>query len=45
MPYTLVLQYQDGYQRQIAVTMQPEDLDKPLISKLLANTYTLVLRK
>jgi hypothetical protein len=43
-PYTLLLRYADGYQRPLAVTIEPGDMDKPALSKILVNTYTLVRR-
>ena len=44
-PFTLILRYSDGYQRQLGVTLQPSDLDKPGITQLFVNTYTLVRRR
>jgi hypothetical protein len=43
-PYTLILHYSDGYQRQLGVTIQPADMDKPALSQIFVNTYTLVRR-
>jgi hypothetical protein len=43
-PYTLILRYADGYQRPLALIVDPADLDKPSLSRLLMNTYTLVRR-
>jgi hypothetical protein len=43
-PYTLILRYADGYQRPLALIVDPADLDKPSLSRLLVNTYTLVSR-
>jgi len=44
-PYTLILRYADGYQRQLGVTVQPSDMDKPALSQIFVNTYTLVRRR
>jgi hypothetical protein len=44
-PYTLILHYSDGYQRQLGITIQPSDLDKPALQQLFVNTYTLVRRR
>jgi hypothetical protein len=43
-PYTLILRYQDGYVRQLGVTIKPVDVEKPQITQLFVNTYTLVRR-
>lgn len=44
-PYTLILRYSDGYQRQLGVTIQPSDMEKPALQQLFVNTYTLVRRR
>jgi len=44
-PYTLMLRYSDGYQRDIVVTLDPADMDKPALSQIHVNTYTLVRRR
>jgi len=44
-PYTIILRYSDGYQRQIAVTIEPADMQKTTLTQLLVNTYTLVRRR
>src|SRR5713226_8276261 len=43
-PYTLILRYSDGYQRQLGVTIKPSDMDQPVLTQLFVNTYTLVRR-
>ena len=44
-PYTIILRYSDGYQRQLGVTIKPEDMEKPALTQLFVNTYTLVRRQ
>jgi hypothetical protein len=44
-PYTLILHYSDGYQRQLGVIIDPSDMDKPALSQIFVNTYTLVRRR
>jgi hypothetical protein len=44
-PYTLILRYSDGYQRQLGVIVKPDDMDKSVLSQIFVNTYTLVLRR
>jgi hypothetical protein len=44
-PYTLILRYSDGYRRQLGVTIEPADMDKPGLTKIYVNTYTLVRRR
>jgi hypothetical protein len=44
-PYTITLRYSDGYQRQLGVTVKPEDMEKPALTQLFVNTYTLVRRQ
>ena len=43
-PYTLILHYSDGYVRQLGVIIKPSDMDQPVLTQLLVNTYTLVRR-
>jgi hypothetical protein len=43
-PYTIILQYSDGYRRQLGVTIQPADMDRPVLSQIFVNTYSLVRR-
>ena len=44
-PYTITLRYSDGYQRQLGVIVKPEDMEKPALTQLFVNTYTLVRRQ
>jgi hypothetical protein len=44
-PYTIILRYSDGYQRQLGITVKPADMDKPSQSELTINTYTLARRQ
>lgn len=44
-PFTLILHYSDGYTRQMGITIQPGDMDKPSLSQIFVNTYTLVRRR
>jgi len=44
-PYTIILRYSDGYQRQLGVTIKPDDMEKPALTQLFVNTYTLVRRQ
>jgi hypothetical protein len=37
-PYTLILRYADGYQRQLPIIIEPADMEKPVLSKLIVNT-------
>jgi hypothetical protein len=42
--YTLILRYTDGYLRSLPIIIPLADMDKPIPSQLLVNTYTLVMR-
>ena len=42
--YTLTLRYSDGYVRQLPVTVEPADLDKPRLTSSSVNTYILIAR-
>ena len=44
-PYTIILRYSDGYQRQLGVTIKPEDMEKAALTQLFVNTYPLVRRQ
>jgi hypothetical protein len=43
-PYTVILRYSDGYQRQMTITVEPADMNNPAPPKVFVNTYTLVRR-
>lgn len=42
--YTLTLRYADGYQRQVPITAEPQDLNNRKLTLVTINTYTLVAR-
>ncbi|HEX3880795.1 MAG TPA: hypothetical protein VHW24_27625 [Bryobacteraceae bacterium] len=44
-PYTLILHYSDGYQRQLGIYVAPSDMEKPALSQFFVNTYSLVRRR
>jgi len=42
--YTLSLRYSDGFVRQVPITGELADLDKPKLTRVAVNTYTLITR-
>ena len=42
---TLVLRYSDGYEKRIPITIDFADQEKPALSKISVNTYSLVVKR